>query len=165
MVIASLLERSSCSRRPSDAYSSRSRNRPERQWLGELITRSCSRRTFCPPVGCTTQRTYRPGSARVSSMAGCKRSAWILLRHVHSAAHQGVAELPAHEEPQGRPASAGSHQNGEHGSVSGHRSRRRTGNGKAKGSVAIGAWGDSLSGRSLPGQERTPARSRVHRIE
>ena len=34
---------------------------------------------FLFPSRCITQRTCRPGSTRVSSMAGCKRSAWILL--------------------------------------------------------------------------------------
>lgn len=52
----------------------------------------------------------RPGSGR--------------LRHAHAAAHKGVLDLPAHEEPQSRSASAGPYQAGEHSSLLGNRGRR-----------------------------------------
>jgi len=104
MVIASLLERSSCSRRPSDPYSSKKITEQTREAVaGGLITRSCSREDVLLPSRCITQCTL------VDRQYARIVDGWVQEIGLDPAGYgthtlrrtKGVADLPANEEPQG----------------------------------------------------------------
>lgn len=74
--IGSPRERSSCNRRPSGRFSSKSRSRHENQSSPGFGTRPSKLRTICFQAGCGSPGICRPGNTPESSRLGSPKSAW-----------------------------------------------------------------------------------------
>jgi hypothetical protein len=74
------------------------------------------------PLPASVNSTIRPNRR---SLGYRNRLGRGRVRNPHYAPNEGIADLPADEEPAGRAAAVGTHQAGKHRAVSGDRGRRR----------------------------------------